>query len=81
LGLLGIAGRQDEKKIKLKYATFESCCFHVFMGKNFNSFVYIAQRLRRVKLIIRRYCFSNLPWVISECPAPFVETYIAQGWL
>ena len=40
-----------------------------------------AQRLRRVKLIIRRYCFSNLPWVISECPAPFVETYIAQGWL
>ena len=40
-----------------------------------------AQRLRRVKLIIQRYCFSNLPWVISECPAPFVGAYIAQGWL
>ena len=40
-----------------------------------------AQRLRRVKLIIRSYCFSKLPWVISECPAPFVGAYIAQGWL
>ena len=40
-----------------------------------------AQRLRRVKLIIRRYCFSKLPWVISECPAPFVDANIAQGWL
>ena len=40
-----------------------------------------AQRLRRVKLIIRRFCFSKLPWVISECPAPFVDANIAQGWL
>ena len=40
-----------------------------------------AQRLRRVKLIILRYCFCNLPWVISECPAPFVDDNIAQGWL
>ena len=39
----------------------------------------IAQRLRRVKLIILRYCFCNLPWVISECPTPFVDDNIAQG--
>ena len=42
---------------------------------------YTAQRLRRVKLIILRYGFSKLPWVISECPAPFVDANIAQGWL
>ena len=42
---------------------------------------YTAQRLRRVKLIIRRYDFSNVPWVISECLAPFVDANIAQGWL
>ena len=40
-----------------------------------------AQWLRRVKLIIPRYGFSKLPWVISECPAPFVDANIAQGWL
>ena len=40
-----------------------------------------AQRLRRVKLIIWRFYFSKLPWVISECPAHFVEFYTAQGWL
>ena len=47
-----------------------------FIGK-----LITAQRLRRAKLIIRRFCFSKLPWVISECPAPFVDANIAQGWL
>ena len=42
---------------------------------------FTAQRLRRVKLIIWRFYFSKLPWVISECPAHFVEFYTAQGWL
>ena len=55
-----------------------------YVLKNRDSFlnrVSIAQRLRRVKLIIWKFYFSNLPWVISECPAPFIEFYIAQGWL
>ena len=34
MGLLGSAGRQDEKKLKLTYATFESGFFHVFMDEN-----------------------------------------------
>ena len=34
MGILGSAGRKDEKKyLKLKYATFEGGFFHVFMGK------------------------------------------------
>jgi hypothetical protein len=33
MGLLGSAGRHQNKYLKLKYATFEGGFIHVFMGK------------------------------------------------
>ena len=35
----------------------------------------------RVKLIIWSYWYSHIPWVISECPAPSVDSNTAHGWL
>ena len=50
MGLLGSAGRQDEKKLKLKYATFEGGFFHVFMDKNVIFLIFLKCSVRTKKL-------------------------------